>query len=373
MRIGIDANSILGDRGGVGWHTYHLLHALVELKEDIELICYVRPGGLREIEKKRAAWMESPSLRWLEAGKVSMRWRGDRDGLDLYHGPNFKMRTVGRHGSLVTLHDLWLDRYPQYSSKFFGQRLSFYRTRRTARRARKVITVSEYSARDIETLYGLPSDRIVVIPNGVSDDFRPATAAESGPLLRRLGLEDQPFLLFVGGADPRKNHRVLLAAYSRRPKQLGRHRVVLVGDATHRFGDFKESARHHGLADRVVCTGRLPITDLRLLYSSTDLFIFPSIYEGFGMPVLEAMACGGPVITSNWTALPEVAGDAALLINPEDADALADAIVRVLDDRVLRDELKARGFKRARQFTWEQAARRTLALYRELCQGSDER
>ncbi|HEV8540370.1 MAG TPA: glycosyltransferase family 1 protein [Nitrospiraceae bacterium] len=367
MRIGIDANSMMGDRGGVGWHTYHLLRALVDLKEEVEWVCYVRPGARRQTESDLAAWADNPRVRWVEAGKLAMRWRGRLDGLDLYHGTNFKMRTAGRYGGVVTVHDLWLDRYPQYSAKLFGQRLSFHRTKRTAWRARKVITVSDYSARDIEALYGLPSDRIAVIPNGVSEDFRPMTAAEGPALFRRLGIQGDPFILFVGGADPRKNHRTFLAACARRLKQLSTYRLVLVGDPMHRFGDLKQSARRYGLSDRVVCTGRLPITDLKMLYSHADLFVFPSIYEGFGMPVLEAMACGAPVITSNRTALPEVAGDAAILVNPEDADELADAIVRVLRDQTLRTELRARGFDRAKQFTWERAARRTLALYRELC------
>lgn len=367
MRIGIDANPIVGDRGGVGWHTYHLLRALAELKEDVELVCYVQPGARREAAREVAGWAENSRLRWVEAGKLAMRWRGRLDGLDLYHGTNFKMRTVGRYGGVVTLHDLWLDRYPQYSSKLLGQRLSFHRTKRTAWRARKVITVSEYSARDIEALYSLPRNRIVVIHNGVSDDFRPMTAADGAGLLRRLGLQGERFILFVGGADPRKNHRTFLAACGQRLAQLQAYRLVLVGDQTHRFGDLQQSAHQYGLADRVVCTGRLPMVELRLLYSQTDLFVFPSIYEGFGMPVLEAMACGAPVITSNRTALPEVAGEAAILVNPEKADELADAIVRVLEDRTLRAELKARGFERARQFTWERAARGTLALYRELC------
>jgi glycosyltransferase involved in cell wall biosynthesis len=369
MRIGIDANSMLGDRGGVGWHTYHLLRALVDLKEEIEWVCYVQPGARWETESDLAGWTESHRLRWVESGKLAMRWRGRLDGLDLYHGTNFKMRTVGRYGGVVTVHDLWLDRYPQYSAKLFGQRLSFHRTKRTAWRARKVITVSDHSARDIERLYGLPSDRVVVIRNGVSEDFRPVTAGDGSVLLRRLGIQGDRFILFVGGADPRKNHRTFLAACGRRLKQLSTYRLVLVGDPTHRFGDLKQSAQRYGLADRVVYTGRLPMADLRILYSATDLFVFPSIYEGFGMPVLEAMACGAPVITSNRTALPEVAGDAAILVNPEDADELADAIVRVLADHTLRAGLRARGFKRAKQFTWEQAARRTLALYRELCSG----
>jgi glycosyltransferase involved in cell wall biosynthesis len=142
---------------------------------------------------------------------------------------------------------------------------------------------------------------------------------------------------------------------------------VLVGDIHHRFGDLLQTARTLGLERRVVCTGRLPIEDIRLLYSHADLFVFPSIYEGFGMPVLEAMACGAPVITSNRTALPEVAGDAAVLVNPEDAEELGEAMVRVLEDQTLRATLKEKGLKRAKQFTWERAARQTMALYRELC------
>nr|MBI3614447.1 glycosyltransferase [Nitrospirota bacterium] len=179
MRIGIDANPLLGDRGGVGWHTYHLLKALLALKEEddeVEWVAYVRRGALSacaaDLEPFRAAEIAG-RLRWVEAGKFGMRWRGWVDGLDLYHGTNFKMRTSGRFGGVVTVHDLWLDRYPQYSTKLLGQRASFYRTKQTAWRARRVITVSDYSARDIESLYGLPRNRIAVIPNAVSDDFRP--------------------------------------------------------------------------------------------------------------------------------------------------------------------------------------------------------
>jgi glycosyltransferase involved in cell wall biosynthesis len=142
---------------------------------------------------------------------------------------------------------------------------------------------------------------------------------------------------------------------------------VLVGDIRHRFGDMQQTAMTLGLERRVHCTGRLPLADIRLLYANADLFVFPSLYEGFGMPVLEAMACGAPVVTSNRTALPEVAGDAALLVNPEDIAELGDTLVRVLEDRALQSALREKGFERARQFTWEKAARRTHALYRELC------
>jgi len=367
MRIGIDASPIVGDRGGVGWYTYNMLKTLLDLKEEVEFVGYVNPGSLRDGAPE--GWEKRARLRWVEAGRLARHWRGPLDRLDLYHGTNFKLHTNGRFGGIITIHDLWLDRYPQYSAKLLGQRASFHRTKRTAWRARKVITISEHSANDIESLYGLPRNRIVVIPCGVSEDFRPAGDEPSlAAVHRRFGLPTGRFILFVGGADPRKNHQALLKAYALQSARLGDWRLVLVGDVRHRFGDMQQTARTLGLEHQVVCTGRLPIEDIRLLYSHADLFVFPSLYEGFGMPVLEAMACGAPVITSNRTALPEVAGDAAVLVDPEDADELAEAIVRVLETSSLRAELKERGFKRAKQFTWEQAARRTLALYREICQ-----
>ena len=143
--------------------------------------------------------------------------------------------------------------------------------------------------------------------------------------------------------------------------------LVLVGSPIHPFGDYVETARRRSLQEQVLCPGRLSTHDLQLLYSSADLFVFPSLYEGFGMPVLEAMACGAPVLTSNSTALAEVAGDAAVLANPQDAKALGEAMIRVLDDEPLRAALRIKGFERAKQFSWDQVAAKTIELYREVC------
>ncbi|MGH7231600.1 MAG: glycosyltransferase family 4 protein [Nitrospiraceae bacterium] len=369
MRIGIDANPIFRNRGGVGWHIYHLVRALLDLKDDLEFVCYVEPGALRRRDSETIEeWEQDPRLTWVEVGRFTRRWRGTLDRLDLYHGMNFRMRTAGRYGGVVTIHDLWLDRHPQYSTKLFGQRGSFHRTRRTAWRARKVITVSEHSAQDIVSLYGVPRERITVVYNGVSDQFRPVGYPSALEEIRaRLGLPTERFILFAGGADPRKNHQTLIRAYARVAELLGGHSLVMVGEASHRFGNIYETARTFGLEDRVSCPGPLSVEDLGLLYSCADVFVFPSIYEGFGMPVLEAMACGAPVITSKTTALPEVAGDAAVLVDPVHVEELADAIVRVLDDQDLRESLRAKGFERVKRFTWEQAARRTLKVYRQVC------
>ncbi len=366
MRIGIDASPIVGDRGGVGWHTYYLLRAMLAVKQDVDFVAYLRPGTTPPDETH--AWEGVDRLRWVAVSKWAMRGRGAVDRLDLYHGTNFKMHTAGRYGGMVTIHDLWLERFPQYSTKIFGQRLSSYKTKRTARRAQRVITVSEFSAGELKALYGIPREQIAVIPNGVSEEFGPRRDESAMAALRqRIGLTAHRFILFIGGADPRKNHRVLLEAAALVRERLGGRTLLLVGSATHPFGSYEETAKLYGLTAQVLCPGRLSKDDLQLLYSYADVFVFPSLYEGFGMPVLEAMACEVPVITSKTTALGEVAGEAAVLIDPLDARGLGEALIKVLDNEPLRTALRKRGLDRVKHYTWRQSALQTLELYASIC------
>jgi glycosyltransferase involved in cell wall biosynthesis len=366
MKIGIDASPIIGDRGGVGWHTFYLLRAMLTAQSQARFVAYLRPGSNPPEDTHR--WTGADRVQWMTASKWGMRRRGSADGLDVYHGTNFRMHTTGRFGGIVTIHDLWLERFPQYSSKFLGQALSSYKTKRMARRAKKVVTVSHFSARELMELYGLPDHHIAVIPNGVSEDFYPRhDPAAMIALKQRMGLTTDRFVLFVGGADPRKNHRIVLEAASLIEKHLHGITFVLAGSPTHQFGSYARTAASYGLADQVLCPGRLSRDDLQLLYSSACLFVFPSLYEGFGMPILEAMACGAPVVTSNTTALKEVAGDAAVLIDPHDARGLAESMGRVLESESLQASLKAKGFLRVKDYTWSQAAVQTLALYSSLC------
>ena len=368
MRIGFDANAMLGDLEGVGWHSYHLLRTMLAQQDGIDMVAYAKPGAEQPDSMK--AWSGVERLEWMNSNRVGMQKRGSSDRLDLYHGTNFRMQTVGRYGGVVTIHDLWLDRHPEYSKKMLGQMPSSFKTRQTALRARKVITVSEFSARELVELHGVKREHIVVIPNGLSDDFVPRRDEQAmAELRKRIGLKAERYVLFIGGADPRKNHQIFLEAAEMQRKKLGSRMLVLVGSPIHPFGNYEETARRRSLSERVLCPGRLSTTDLQLLYSSTDLFVFPSLYEGFGMPVLEAMACGAPVLTSNSTALAEVAGDAAVLADPQDARALGEAMIRALEDEPLRAALKVKGFARAKQFSWEQAAAKTVALYREVCGG----
>jgi len=365
IKVGIDASPLVGDRGGVGWHTYYLLRALLADRPGAAVVGYLRPGSHPPQESER--WPGADRLTWVSASKWSMRGRGSADRLDVYHGTNFRMHTVGRYGGIVTIHDLWLERFPEYSPKFLGQRLSSFKTKRTARRARKVVTVSRFSARELIELFGLAADHIAVIPNGVSEDFFPLHDADAFVALKqRIGLKEDRFILFVGGADPRKNHGVVLEAAALIRKQLEGRIVVLAGSPTHPFGSYAQTAASHGLTKQVLRPGRVSQHDLRLLYSHAEVFVFPSLYEGFGMPVLEAMACGVPVITSKTTALGEVAGDAAILVDPQNAREVADGMLDVLENDSLRAALAAKGFGRAKEYTWSQAARRTWELYASL-------
>ena len=366
MRIGYDANPMIGDKGGVGWLSYQLLRTMLAQQEKLEFVAYARPGAEQPDSLK--AWPGVERLRWVNSSKWGMGKRGSSDHLDLYHGTNFKMQTVGRYGGIVAIHDLWLDRHPEYSKKMLGQWPSAFKTRQTALRAKKVITISEFSANELKELYGLKRDHIRVIPCGVSEDFMPRRDDQAMAALRkRIGLTSERFVLFIGGADPRKNHQIFLEAAAKVREKLGPRMLVLVGSPVHPFGDYEESARRCSLTEMVLCPGRVTTHELQLLYSFTDLFVFPSLYEGFGMPLLEAMACGAPVVASNSTALAEVAGDAAVLADPQNAQALGEAMVRTLEDEPLRAVLKMKGFARAKQFSWENAAMKTVALYRELC------
>lgn len=367
MRIGFDAFPAVNSLGGVGSYAHCLLRALLELgiRDEDEIVAYFpsqtnRESSIRDLEGY-------PHLRLRKTGKHWMKWCGGIDELDLYHGTNFKTQTRGRSGAVVTIHDLWLDRFPEYSKKLFGQKWSFYRTRRRALLAEHVITVSQHSAQDIQELFGVPENRISVIWNGVSKEYWPDKTDESrGVLSSRFGIQ-APYILFVGGADPRKNHQTLFRAYAKADSLHKTYVLVVIGNPVHKMGTIVGTSKTLGIRDRVISLQGLSVEEMRSLYSHADLFVFPSRYEGFGLPVLEAMACGAPVITSRKTSLQEIVDQAAVLVDPGDDEELRHAMITVLQDQELQDSMRVKGLERAKQFTWERAARQTWDVYRQLC------
>lgn len=261
---------------------------------------------------------------------------------------------------VITVTDLAVFENPECYGGAFGR---WYRALYpvVANRARRVLTISEFSKEVIQRVLGVPADRIVVTHLGVDDAFRPRSIAEIERLRQRLGLSEH-YLLSVGALSPRKNLHRLLQAWRRVSQSYPDTSLVIVGEpnllfsADSSLGELPPRTTHlTGIDDETLAT----------LYSGAAAFVFPSIYEGFGLPVLEAMAAGTPVVTSNVTSLPEIAGDAAVLMNPYDVGAIADAIDAVLSDEVLRDDLRRRGFARAAQFSWDATARKTWAALQE--------
>ena len=365
MKIGFDATPLIHPIGGIACYAKNLLKALLELNSGDIFFGYIPLGTSSQLPWPTHEYGER--LRWVEVSPRSLRHRGTTDQLDVYHGTNFKLQTSGRCGTVLTIHDLWLDRHPEYSKKFFGQRLSFYRTRRRARHANRIIADSHFTAAEIQELYGIPAEKISVIHLGLTSDFFPdQDEAKFSELRQRIGLPNLPYIFFVGGADPRKNHRVLLQAFSHHPFLRQHYRLVIVGSPTSRVGRIQQTSQELGILDKVVCVNKVAVEDLRLLYSHAAVFVFPSRYEGFGFPVLEAMGCGVPVIASKVSSIPEVAGTAALLVSPENEDELAHAITRVLQDPILQDVLRQQGLERSKAFSWSRTALETLKIYQEV-------
>jgi glycosyltransferase involved in cell wall biosynthesis len=283
-----------------------------------------------------------------------------RERVDALHVQYFA--PMGYAGPLVlTVHDLGFIHVPASfppSHRLLMRALVPW----SVRRATRIITGSEFTRRDLEVRYGIASHRISVIWNGAGENFRPLTETEARAVLARYGLEPG-FLFALGRLNRRKNLGSLLRAYAALRAQ-GRADLSLVigGKVDH---GAEEIVRGFGESSRINWVGFIPDADLPAFYAAAACFVYPSLFEGFGLPLVEAMACGCPVVSSDRTSCPEVVGTAGLLVDPEDVTAIAAAIARVLDDDALRADLRDRGLARSRLFTWQETARQTLAVLRE--------
>jgi glycosyltransferase involved in cell wall biosynthesis len=274
---------------------------------------------------------------------------------------------------VATIHDLSFEHLPETFKRRSRVQLRLT-VRRTTRNAAHIITPSEYSRRDVIETYRVAPERVTVTPEAASPRFEPATAEEIERVRNVYGIRGV-YILAVGSIQPRKNLARLIRAYSDLRRARGGSKLpqlVLVGKQAWLYGETLRAIEEHGIRDSVLLTGYVPERDLPALYSGALCFVYPSFFEGFGLPPLEAMRCGTPVVTGDRTSLPEVVGDAGLLVNPFDTGAIRNAIARLIDDAALRADLAERGRRRALSFDWRDTARMTLQVYRKVIRRNDE-
>jgi glycosyltransferase involved in cell wall biosynthesis len=315
----------------------------------------------------------------LTAGISRRRWRlraassylGARtmdrtfQGVQVFHATEHLLPRLTRTRSVFTLHDTAYLLFPHYHLPRNRIFLRLMMPRFLAQ-ADRIIAVSENTRRDALRLYRIDPEKIEVIAQGVESRFKPdGDPARSAGVRRRYALPDR-FILCVGTIEPRKNLPTLLEAYAAVRAQHPDVGLVIAGGKGWLYEGFFRRLRSLGLERLVTVTGQVPDDDLPALLNAAEVFAYPSVYEGFGLPPLEAMACGVPVLCSNTSSLPEVVGDAGLQLPPHDVRAWVEALSRVLDDAHLRETLRARGLARARLFTWDATARKTLDVYRSV-------
>jgi len=296
MRIGIDATSIFLPLGGIGYYILNVLKHLARVDHESEYILY-NAGPSNNLSQM--PFQHTGNFRIVNVWRPVLRWCMKRDQIDVFHGPNYRLPARGLHGSIVSIYDLSVARLPQLFRKAIGRRRDFVKSKRVAQMADRVITISRHSAMDIADLYDVPKEKIAVIYCGIGDDFFPETdQTPISKVKKQYDLENREFILYVGGSDPRKNAVTLVKAYSMLSEIHQRVALVLVGSMKKRSEEIFKIIRDHHLEQNVTMVDDIPQTTLRVLYSQAAVFVFPSLYEGFGMPVLEAMACGAPVIAS---------------------------------------------------------------------------
>ncbi|GCF08547.1 glycosyltransferase family 4 protein [Dictyobacter arantiisoli] len=379
MRIAIDYTAAIRQGAGIGAYVRNLVAAL--LAQDTENRYTLLTSGRTSTERP---FPHADNLRgrhlWLPDRYVNILWYRWRVPVpatlftgpaDIYHGPDFVLPPLDKHvRKVVTIHDLAFLEHPEYAVPELSSYLRKVVPEAVAA-ADVVVTVSSEVSRTLIEHFHTPPEKLAVVPIGVQPYFRRIT----DPILlaatsHKFKLK-QPLVLAVGTQEPRKNHKNLIKAFYQAQKQKGGPALLAIAGGTGwLYEETQQLVRELKLEQKVRFLGRVTDHELITLYSMADVFAFPSFFEGFGIPPLEAMACGAPVITSNTSSLPEVVGDAALQIDPHNVDELAHAITRILQDEPLREDLRRKGYQRVQQYTWEQAAQKLLSIYQQVHAGT---
>lgn len=385
MQIGIDATALPPDPVGAGNYIIQLIRALVALETEHQLVIFAQPGGRKligELPPQRARWITVPNL----SPAVRLVWEQTllpvlvkQSRVDLLHSLHYTSPLALPCPSVVTFHDMTFFLFPELHTH--SKRLFFpLAIRQSARRAAALIAVSESTRRDTIRILGVDPERIFTTPLGISQDFHPI-AGETivSPKLvspessfanisrleegRRQFHLPEHFILYVGLIEPRKNVPLLIQAYARLTDTEKVPPLVLVGRPGWMYEQVFQLVEQLKLKDRVIFQGYVSPQNLPIVYNLAQFFVYPSTYEGFGFPPLEAMACGTPVITTAVSAMLDNVGEAGLLIPPRDVDALSQAMQMLLESNALRIQLSQAGRQRAAEFTWQRTAMETMKVY----------
>jgi glycosyltransferase involved in cell wall biosynthesis len=373
MLIGLDAIPLTEPRAGVGHYTYELARALADASpgDEFEL---VYPSTRPEVDLEEAESLP-PNLKGARVGvgALGRRWwsaglprYAARRGYRLFHGTNYDVPLWGGTTRVLTVHDLSLFTHPETHEP-----RRVWRARRRlplmTRAAAAVVTPTEAVRRELCEWLPAHSSKVFAVHEAARECFRPMDGREAAGVLRGLGVGGAEFLLAVGTIEPRKNLSTLVRAFEEvlRERPASGLRLVVAGGRGWLTGPLFELIERSPIKGRVVLAGYVSDEQLRALYASCAAFVYPSLYEGFGLPPLEAMSCGAPVVAGNTAAVAEVTGGAARLFDPLDADGLARLLLQLLDDDAARRALSEAGLRRAAQFSWAHTARATLDVYAE--------
>ncbi len=370
VRIGIDATALPLQRTGVANYVFGLLGGLAAVDREHAYVVFAKRAHIAQLGIDRPNFqfvpIDLPSrglrLAW-EQAVLPRHTRTHR--LDVLHSPHYTMPLRRAARAVVTFCDMTFLLYPELHQAV--KRAYFPAMMRwSARHADRLITISESTRDDLARLWGVDPGRMTAIPLAAGAEYRPAAPEAIAAACARHGLRPGGYVVYVGVLEPRKNVDALVAAFGLAAERLQGLDLVIAGKRGWMYDRIFAQVEALGLAHRVRFTGYVAQADLPGLYGGARLLVYPSRYEGFGLPVLEAMACGVPVVTTNVSSMPEVAGDAALLVDPDDVAGLAAAIVRLVDDPALARELARRGRERAAGFSWERCAEETRRVYEQV-------
>jgi glycosyltransferase involved in cell wall biosynthesis len=368
MRIGIDAGPLAVPFGGIRRYTERLVRALARVDDRNEYLLYAS----RECAGRPPL---APHMEW-EASALPLRFKGWRDlvylpgaegAIDLFHGTNYTAPFLGHVPTVLTVHDLTVHLFPR--SHPHRRRLRHRLLPALCRRSARIIADSYCTKRDLVEHYGIPAEKVDVVYLAAGEEFRPVACLETLERVRARYALPEAFVLFVGSVEPRKNLPQLVRAMATLVREGVEQRLVIAGGGARGYvQEIRQLVRREGLElDRdVLLPGVVPDEDLPALYSLADLFVYPSRYEGFGLPPLEAMACGAPVLLPDHSSFRELYRECSLMLDLDRPDVLVNAMRRLLWDHALRDELMEKGHKLAKSRSWEDTALETLEVYRRV-------